>query len=409
VATIDDLTSATTDLLDAVTVSKSVLDQAVDQTSNNLTNTINLYNDVLAWTDETKEARDTAGVFATNASNSAVSATARANEAISSANAANTAKNTATTQAIAAENYANDAMGYRDEAEVSANTASAAAVTAFSSPSTSASSSTSNTIGLGELTFTIETGKNFVAGMSLMIASGGTPTANWMHAIIDSYNSATGALVVWVDLINGTGTFTSWVISLTAPIGIDSVNLVGVPTVPTAAFGTDTNQIASTSFVIENAVTKSNWDGSAELPVGGTIDRDVSPSQGYLRFNTDLDQFEGYDGTSWIALTEPEEVEAPFNWVVSTADVTTAAGRGDMMDTSAGVKTVTLHSPVTGDIVAIGDLKGTFATNVCTILTTGLTFHGDVLTSNMILDRPNMRVTLMYTGSSTGWVILNLV
>jgi len=40
-------------------------------------------------------------------------------------------------------------------------------------------------------------------------------------------------------------------------------------------------------------------NGSAILPTGTTAQRDVSPSAGYIRFNTTDTAFEGYDGSSW--------------------------------------------------------------------------------------------------------------
>ena len=42
--------------------------------------------------------------------------------------------------------------------------------------------------------------------------------------------------------------------------------------------------------------------GSAMVPNGTTAQRDASPGPGYLRFNTTLSQFEGYNGTSWGAI-----------------------------------------------------------------------------------------------------------
>lgn len=42
--------------------------------------------------------------------------------------------------------------------------------------------------------------------------------------------------------------------------------------------------------------------GSAILPVGTTAQQDASPQAGYIRFNSDTDQFEGYNGTAWSAV-----------------------------------------------------------------------------------------------------------
>jgi hypothetical protein len=79
--------------------------------------------------------------------------------------------------------------------------------------STTSSSSTSNTIGTGAKTFTVETGKGYVAGQSLSIAYTTTPT-NRMFAVVTSYNSTTGELVVEVQAIEGSGTYTAWSIAL---------------------------------------------------------------------------------------------------------------------------------------------------------------------------------------------------
>ena len=77
----------------------------------------------------------------------------------------------------------------------------------------SATSTTSNTIGTGSKSFTVETGRGFIAGQSLSIAYTTTPT-NRMFAVVTSYNSGTGALVVNVQAIEGSGTFTAWSIAI---------------------------------------------------------------------------------------------------------------------------------------------------------------------------------------------------
>ena len=54
--------------------------------------------------------------------------------------------------------------------------------------------------------------------------------------------------------------------------------------------------------VIGTKVPRTSTTGSAELPVGTTGERDGTPAQGMIRFNTSLTQFEGYDGTAWGAI-----------------------------------------------------------------------------------------------------------
>jgi hypothetical protein len=78
--------------------------------------------------------------------------------------------------------------------------------------SLSATSTTSNTVGTGSKSFTVETGKGFVAGNSLSIARTAAPT-NRMFVVVDSYNTLTGALVVTSQAFEGSGTFTDWSIA----------------------------------------------------------------------------------------------------------------------------------------------------------------------------------------------------
>lgn len=50
-------------------------------------------------------------------------------------------------------------------------------------------------------------------------------------------------------------------------------------------------------YIQETSVT-----GSAVLPTGTTAQRDVSPLSGYIRFNSSLTAWEGWNGSSWVAL-----------------------------------------------------------------------------------------------------------
>jgi hypothetical protein len=43
-------------------------------------------------------------------------------------------------------------------------------------------------------------------------------------------------------------------------------------------------------------------DGSLIVPAGNTAARDGTPNIGFIRFNTELSQFEGYDGSFWGSL-----------------------------------------------------------------------------------------------------------
>lgn len=79
------------------------------------------------------------------------------------------------------------------------------------------SSASSNAIGTGAKTFTVETGKAFRAGLRLRISSRSASTTKYMIADVTSYDSSTGALVVNVLQAYGSGTLTDWDVVLMAP------------------------------------------------------------------------------------------------------------------------------------------------------------------------------------------------
>jgi hypothetical protein len=55
--------------------------------------------------------------------------------------------------------------------------------------------------------------------------------------------------------------------------------------------------VSGTGFVSQSSAT-----GSAYMPAGTTGQRDGAPSAGYLRFNSTLAKFEGYNGTAWSSV-----------------------------------------------------------------------------------------------------------
>ncbi len=88
---------------------------------------------------------------------------------------------------------------------------------------TTSTSTTSVAIGTGAKNLTVNASKSYQPGMSVKIARTAAP-ANWMHGNVTSYNSGTGALVVNVTHILGSGTFTDWTITFSAPM----LNLAGL-------------------------------------------------------------------------------------------------------------------------------------------------------------------------------------
>lgn len=89
---------------------------------------------------------------------------------------------------------------------------------AFTLNATSATSTTSLAIATGSKSLTVDLAKSYLPGMSVKIARTSSPS-NWMHGDVTSYNTGTGALVVNVTTILGSGTYTDWTITLSAPAG----------------------------------------------------------------------------------------------------------------------------------------------------------------------------------------------
>jgi hypothetical protein len=100
-------------------------------------------------------------------------------------------------------------------ADASADAAAASASSALNAPGTNATSTTSLAIGTGSKAFTIQTGKAYVVGQTLVAASAADP-ANYMAGQVTAHNSGTGALTILVSQTGGSGTKTDWVISMAA-------------------------------------------------------------------------------------------------------------------------------------------------------------------------------------------------
>lgn len=164
----------------------------------------------------------TASTVATNAGNSATAASGSASTASTAAtnagNSATSASGSASTASTAATNAGNSATA----AAGSASSASSSASSAASSASAAASyltpvvstSVTSLSIGTGSKSLTVDTGKQWVPGMPIKIVVTASPSTNFMTGTVTSYNSGTGALVVDVSAVGGSGTYSAWTLSL---------------------------------------------------------------------------------------------------------------------------------------------------------------------------------------------------
>ncbi len=123
---------------------------------------------------------------------------------------------TCQSEVINCQSEVNEAVAQVALATIQANNAESSAQTALLAPGTSANSTTPITIGQGDKTFIIETGKLFVEGMTLKAYS--SSSKFWLIGFVHSYNSGTGELILNVSTDFGVGTYSDWTISLSATI-----------------------------------------------------------------------------------------------------------------------------------------------------------------------------------------------
>jgi len=140
-------------------------------------------------------------------------------------------------------------------------------------------STTSLTVGTGSKSLTIEINKNFAVGQAVRIANTATP-ANYMDGQVTAYTKATGALVVNVTAVGGTGTFTAWTVSLSpgsailanyAPIAgaaftgdVTTTGKMGIGTT-SLSYKVEISNAAATHSVLRAANTNTSFNTDFEL------------------------------------------------------------------------------------------------------------------------------------------------
>lgn len=130
-------------------------------------------------------------------------------------------------------------------------------------------SATSLAIGTGSKSITVATGLNIQAGQDVL-AQDGSSTANskatygWGRVV--SYNSGTGALVMYLEGIKGSGTLTSWIITTGAKIPRYGVVMAGASEF---TFGTFTWKVGAGANPTEVFHSKDNTGG--KVVKGGVL------------------------------------------------------------------------------------------------------------------------------------------
>jgi hypothetical protein len=135
------------------------------------------------------------------------------------------------------------------------------------------------------------------------------------------------------------------------------------------------------------------------VPTGSTAERPGSPANGYLRYNTSLNIFEGYVNGAWSGIGGGN----PWS-TVSTAGYTAVNNDRLFVDTTGGAFSIALPaSPNTGDSVRFLDVAGNFDTFALTIDRNGNNIMGSG--NNLTLSTQYEGLVLVYSGATYGWVI----
>jgi len=163
------------------------------------------------------------------------------------------------------------ATNQANAAAASQSAAAASAASAVNAPGTSATSTSSLVVGTGSKSLTVQTGKAFVVGQPVMIADSANPSLNWMAGNITAYTSGTGALVVDVVWIRGSGTIASWVVSLSAPANPAAVSRAGDTMTGVLNWATTTTVASAATVDLSTTTNTVNVTGTATITSLGTV------------------------------------------------------------------------------------------------------------------------------------------
>lgn len=228
-----------------------------------------------------------ASAAATSASNASTSAS---NASTSASNAASSAS-TATTQATNASNSATAAASSASSASSSASTATTQASNASTSATNAANSATSASNSASTATTQATNASNSASAAS-------TSATNAASSASAASTSATNAASSATSASTSASTATTQATSATNSATSASTSATNAATSATNA-ANSASAAAASAAQAANRVAKTSDTGSAVIPSGTTAQRDGTPVNGYFRYNTSVNSFEGYVNGAW--------------------------------------------------------------------------------------------------------------
>jgi hypothetical protein len=165
--------------------------------------------------------------------------------------------------------------------------------------------------------------------------------------------------------------------NLTANIGITTATLLNVGVGGTFLTTTNTSRVGINSTSPQTTLDVGGT-ASIKVPVGTTAERPGSANAGFVRFNTDLNTFEGYNGAEWGGLGGASEKDT----AVATTSPTTCDTFAVASHRSASIvaqitqgsnyqvgKYLVIHDGSTASVIeesalATGSMLGTFTVTI---------------------------------------------
>ena len=188
------------------------------------------------------------------------------------------------------------------------------------------------------------------------------------------------------------GTFTSNV-SVSGTLGVDGNATLGN--------ATSDSHTVNGSLTITSGFNH-NITGYTQIARGTTAQRGTGVD-GALRYNTDIDCIEFSDGSSWRAAGQG------FYYSDVTSNITAAIWNCYFVDTSGGVRTITLPAAtglIKGDTIRFLDLRKTFDSNELIVARNGNPIQGDA--ADLTVNTEGAAFDLIWHGTTYGWRIFSV-
>jgi hypothetical protein len=122
--------------------------------------------------------------------------------------------------------------------------------------------------------------------------------------------------------------------------------------------------------------------GALGVPAGTQAERPGTPASGQIRFNADVNEFEGYNGTQWDSIGGGADIQSETTSSAVHYPTFSSSASGDL-DTAYVSDTKLKYVPATGDLTVV-QLSATESINTPdltvsnSITTTDMTVNGDL-------------------------------